>query len=789
MPLIVVAHDEPDTRSMLRQALEQDRYEVVEVDTGGACIEAVYAHKPDMVLIDSGLQHPDAMTTCAHLRALALVPILIIAEDSMIDAAFSAGANDVIAWPIRPTILRYRLRHLLEMADTAVLRRQWEWYRTVVENAVGGIFRSTPEGRFVMVNQALVKLLGYDTIEEVLELNIPQDIYADSGERQRVQTEYQSTDSLQGLELVFKRKDGKLIDVSIHARILRDTQGNAVFYDGIVQDITERKRVEKAEHRQRVLAESLRDIAAALNSTLDTDQVLDRILMGLRRVVPHDLNAVFLIENQVARSVRRSGYGDLGADHLVAGLRLNIHETTTLRMMMQSRKPLIIPDVREFPGWFVLPEFGWVRSFVGAPILVGNEVLGFLMLDSGKLNAFEELHADTLAAFANQAGIAIRNASLYEAVRGHAEALGERVMAHTADLESKRAQLQAVLDSIGEGVITFTTDDFYGAHWYFNRAMQQMTGYTNAAQGLEIFRSEQLNDDDFSRLVAEMTDGALDSGLWKGEMRIRRIDGSEFDANLTVTRISKPTGEFVGTVTIVRDVSQEKALEAQKARFVASASHELRTPITSLKARLYLAQRQPERMDTHLRVFEQAVDRIQELVESLLDLTRFERGTFDLERVPIDLKVLVKETIDLLEADAHRRGLELNAELPERDLYVLVDPARLNQVLNNLVGNALNYTEAGGQITVRVLVRQDEDVDCAVIQVQDTGSGIPPEHLPYIFEPFYRARSGSGGMGLGLSISKEIVERHGGKLTVSSEPGKGTCFSVWLALTETVVPE
>lgn len=789
MPLIIVAHDDADTRFMLRQALEQDQYTVIEAPTGQMCLAAFYAQKPDLILMDSGLQDPDALTICAQLRAVAFVPILMITEDHLIDSAFTAGASDVITWPLRPTILRYRLRHLLEMADVAALRQQWEWYRGVVENAVGGVFRTTPSGRFVMVNQGMVMLLGYDSIEEVLQLRLPDDIYADPAERDRIREEYEPLNTMKGTEVTFKRKDGSLIDVSIFARVLRDSQGNVMFYDGIVQDITERKRMEAAEHQQRLLAESLRDIAAALNSTLDTDQVLDRILMGLRRVVPHDLSNIFLVENGIAQSVRRSGYAQRQIDHLVADLRMNIYQTSTLHTMITTRQPLIIHDVWEYPGWFVLPEFHWVCSFIGAPIFIGNEILGFLLLDSGTVNAFNELHAEALAAFANQAGIAMRNARLYEAVRRHAEELGERVMAHTADLESKRAQLQAVLDSIGEGVITFTTDGLYGATWYFNRAMQQMTGYTNLTDGLELFHSRQLNPDDFGNLIAEMTDSALDSGLWKGEMQIRRADGSEFDASLTVTRINKPTGEFVGTVTIVRDISQEKALQAQKSRFVASASHELRTPITSLKARLYLAQRQPERMETHLHVFEQAVDRIQELVESLLDLSRFERGIFDLERVTTDLRALIQEAVTLLEADAESRNLRLTLELPERDLYVQADPARLNQVLNNLIGNALNYTESGGQITVRAMVRQENNAEYALIEVEDTGSGIAAEHLPYIFEPFYRARSGMGGMGLGLSISKEIVERHDGKLTVTSELGKGTCFSVWLALVEETVAE
>jgi signal transduction histidine kinase len=149
------------------------------------------------------------------------------------------------------------------------------------------------------------------------------------------------------------------------------------------------------------------------------------------------------------------------------------------------------------------------------------------------------------------------------------------------------------------------------------------------------------------------------------------------------------------------------------------------------------------------------------------------------------LQDLVAHLVEIQQPEADNKQIELVCQMPGPPLRVYADPERLIQVITNLLTNAIHYTPPQGQITIRLEMDDDQ---AALIHVQDTGSGINSEHLPHIFEPFYRASSDSAGIGLGLSISREIVELHGGQLSAASEAGQGSCFTIRLPLLGETVP-
>ncbi len=214
-------------------------------------------------------------------------------------------------------------------------------------------------------------------------------------------------------ELVHRKKDGSTIDVSASASLLTDDAGQPTGFVMVYRDITERKRVEMLEREQRILAEALRDTANALNSTLNLSEVLDRILTNIERVVPHDAAEILLIEGKLARVVRSRGYGEYSAGE---DIRLPISVTPHLRHMLETRQPLIIPDLVAYlqdPELDLWPETRW-RSYAGTPIYLKDDIIGFINLDSMTPHFFTTMHADRLQAFAEQAAIAIQNARLYE---------------------------------------------------------------------------------------------------------------------------------------------------------------------------------------------------------------------------------------------------------------------------------------------------------------------------------------------------------------------------------------
>ncbi len=191
-------------------------------------------------------------------------------------------------------------------------------------------------------------------------------------------------------------------------------------------------------------------------------------------------------------------------------------------------------------------------------------------------------------------------------------------------------------------------------------------------------------------------------------------------------------------------------------------------------------------MATHLQILEQVTDHIKDLTEHLLDLSRLERGMLRLHREMFELDQFVAKVVEVQMPEAEKHNLHLAFQLPSHPLMVHADQGRINQVVTNLITNAINHTPAGGNIRVTLERGYDDQRSWAVLQVCDTGVGIKPEHLPHIFQPFYQANQDTSniGMGLGLSISKEIVELHGGSISVDSIEGKGTCFSVRLQLAD-----
>ena len=247
--------------------------------------------------------------------------------------------------------------------------------------------------------------------------------------------------------------------------------------------------------------------------------------------------------------------------------------------------------------------------------------------------------------------------------------------------------------------------------------------------------------------------------------------------------IQAEDGSVTGAVAVLRDVTELRQTERLRRELTANVSHELRTPLTSIKgfAETLLdgAMQDEATCRRFLTIMNGETDRLVKLVDDLLDLSLLESKRVTLELKPVDVSVLVAHTVDKLKPLAQTQHLTLRQSAPP-GIVIPADADRLEQVLTNLVDNALKYTPEGGQVEVRVATANGE----VEVLVNDSGRGIRAEDLPRVFERFYRAdRSrtrGSGGTGLGLAIAKHIVEAHGGRISVSSRANEGTTFKVTL---------
>ncbi len=549
------------------------------------------------------------------------------------------------------------------------------------------------------------------------------------------------------------------------------------------QDLSERRRVEAQLIRQNEFLMALHETSLALVNRLNVDELLELILLRAGTLVGAEDGFLDLVDPGGGAITQRVG---IGAFKDFRGLQAQPNEGFAARVWKMG-EPMVVPDYATWAHRRDLPGVDQIHPMMGVPLKLGDQILGVLALASRvREHTFGREEVTSFTRFGELAAIALDNARLFTAAqtelveRAHAEEklqllnaeLEERVRRRTAELQIQEQQLRAVLGAMGEGLLY--SEDFHIV--YANQAMADLTGYSIAeliGKPNAIFMSAYATPEDARHYLEDFASPEV---IWRGESSWRRKDGTEFAAALTVGSINSPH-HIRGAVTIVRDVTAEKELQRQKTEFIANASHELRTPLTNFKTRLFLMRRQPDRIGDHMAVMERVVNRMTDLVEDLLDVSRFERGVIPLNREPCHLQALIRDVVEIQSAEADRRKIRLIASLPDEPIMLVADVGRLMQVFVNLVMNSINYTTEGGAASISAQATDDG----TRIDVADTGIGIAPEHIMRIFDPFFRASEGTArGTGLGLSISKEIIELHGGTLTVESALGKGSTFHIWL---------
>ncbi|HUL32066.1 MAG TPA: ATP-binding protein [Thermodesulfobacteriota bacterium] len=355
--------------------------------------------------------------------------------------------------------------------------------------------------------------------------------------------------------------------------------------------------------------------------------------------------------------------------------------------------------------------------------------------------------------------------------------MGAQLKNKIGEISKEKEYLQTILKGMMEGVLVV---DGRGRILMVNDALRRLLSLSSDVSDkmpLEIIRNSEL-------------EGAIRKAIHDGENVALELDLSKSgDKTIEVNVVSilpsslrtdQDSEGAKGAIAVFHDITRLKQLEKIRQDFVANVSHELRTPLTTIKgyAETLLDGALKEDMAFQfVQVIKRHTDRLTKIVEDLLMLSRIETKEFQLKMEVISLANFVDDIIDFLKEPAEKKKISLSRSEMSSSLAVLADRSYLDQILINLLDNAIKYTAEGGRVVVSAVEKDSKDIQ---FSVEDNGIGIPKEDLARIFERFYRVDKGRskelGGTGLGLSIVKHLVQTHGGKVWVESQMGKGSTF-------------
>jgi|GEM_PF-3255752 len=358
------------------------------------------------------------------------------------------------------------------------------------------------------------------------------------------------------------------------------------------------------------------------------------------------------------------------------------------------------------------------------------------------------------------------------------ETLQEMVEERTEQLRVAKDQMEVILENSSDGIVLAeATGDILTANPAF-KTLFNGSVKRSIEELVHLMPSETETRSFAEALISVIYDNSNE----RTQTSYVTDEGEQIDLDLAFAPVQTDTGKVEALVLSVRDITLVKDLERLKSQFLANAAHDLANPIAALKMRLYLLKAAPDKMDNHVEVLERQIDRMERLVDELRLLEEFDRGVITLNKQEADISPLIEHVIEDHEPIASANSIALTYEKSVDLPHIPLDTKRFDRVIVNLVSNAITYTRDGGEVFVRTSATDSY----LILEVEDTGIGIAPDSISKIFDRFYRTtrarKKNDRGTGLGLAIVKELVEAHGGTITVHSVLEKGTTFTVQLPL-------
>lgn len=637
---------------------------------------------------------------------------------------------------------------------------------TALNAAANGIIITDRTGMIIWANPAFLDLTGYKEKEiigqstRVLKSGVHEsDFY------KKMWDTILAGEVWRG-ELSNKRKSGEtyIEDMTIAPVVGED--GSIDNFIAIKNDITERIELD----RQKEYNERNRRIISYFATSLLGSNTVDEILWDIAYNCISELGwedaVIYLLDEDQGNLVQKAAYGsDKEKDYTILNpIEIEIG-TGIVGSVASSGKTEIVNDLSQDPRYIVDDKVR--ESEMAVPIVFENRVLGVIDSEHSEKGFFKDEDREIVEAIASLAA-------------------NKLVRTLSTDLiEVSERKYRSIFESI---------QDVYAEIDYPEAIISEMSPSIEAFSG---FTREELIGSNFSDFVADQTiaTGLMQTLLVEGKVNdfeITMVDkfGVERPVSLTVSMVLNPSGQQGKVVGTMRDISVRKQAELalqenikMKTDFVSNVSHELRTPMASILGFSGTIIRD-ENMDDEtkmefIRIIHEEGQRLTRLIENVLDISRMEAGRVKYSMEPIDLGLLVRETLETQDPIARDKEIKLNSQIQDDLSFINADSDAMRQLVVNLVSNAIKFTESGGSISVILELIKDE----LRLKVEDSGLGIPDQDLPHIFDKFYRVdreKREDQGTGIGLAIVKEIVEKHDGRVEVQSQVGSGTIFRVFL---------
>jgi PAS domain S-box-containing protein len=546
-----------------------------------------------------------------------------------------------------------------------------------------------------------------------------------------------------------------------------------------LQDLThERDRVE-----------NLYQITRELSASLDLDRVLTEALNLINRAIGISYGSILLLDHGSGELLYRAALGrskPLPRGGLRTPYRLGYGLAGAVMELNESR---IIPNLSDDPDWVMSTENANRTSAIAVPLITGEGLMGALLLFHPDPDYFTEDHLKLVNAAGAQIANAINNAELYRLITDQAERLGMMLRSQATEAAKNEAILQGIADGVlvldnRHNVILINPKaaEILGIthERVENQPIKQVLGQADSPVALQLTR--QFYDELLQALKSLEVDTFTPTQF--------RIDVEHKVVVVSLAPVALGSEERLGVVAVIRDISREAEVDRLKNEFISTVSHELRTPLTSIKGYadlLMSAKGQVGELNAlqqrFVSVIQSNANRLTELVNDILEISRIETGRVKLEFQNINMIDLLQEVVVSFEGQLVKKEMGLKLDLPESLPPVWADRARLTQILVNLIGNAWQYTPESGAITVSAAAINAEFIQ---VEIADTGIGIPEEDINHIFDRFFRSERHEvqlvDGTGLGLAITKSFVEMLGGQIWVKSQIDVGTTFSFTIPL-------